>query len=135
MVIGMNKKNFRSFEDLDCWKACTRVRRYVMELIKKFPKEEKFSLTDDMKRASRSTTHNIAERFGRFHFQENVQFCRHSRGSLYELVDQFITANDEGYITLDEVEKGKELISNALQLLNGYINYLVRRKEQITNNK
>jgi four helix bundle protein len=135
MVIGMNKKNFRSFEDLDCWKACTRVRRYVMELIKKFPKEEKFSLTDDMKRASRSTTHNIAEGFGRFHFQENVQFCRHSRGSLYELVDQFITANDEGYITLDEVEKGKELISNALQLLNGYINYLVRRKEQITNNK
>ena len=32
-----------------------------MELIKKFPKEEKFSLTDEMKRASRSTTHKIAE--------------------------------------------------------------------------
>jgi four helix bundle protein len=104
----------------------------VSELVKKYPKEEKFALVDDMKRAARSTTHNLAEGFGRFHYQENVQFCRISRGSLYELIDQFITSKDDGYITSEEYEKGRSLISKALPLLNGYISYLSRQK---TNNK
>ena len=124
------KESFRSFEELDCWKACTEVRRYISELVKKYPQEEKFGLVDDMKRAARSTTHNIAEGFGRFHFQENIQFCRHSRGSLYELIDQLITSLDEEYISQEEYEKGRSLISKALRLLNGYINYLSRQKRQ-----
>jgi len=128
----MTRESFRSFEDLECWKACTEVRRFITELVKKYPKEEKYALVDDMKRAARSTTHNVAEGFGRFHFQENVQFCRISRGSLYELIDQLITSLDEGHITQEEYEKGRSLISKALALLNGYIRYLTQRK---TNNK
>ncbi len=128
----MRKESFKSFEDLECWKACTDVRRFMTELVKKYPKAEKYSLVDDMKRAARSTTHNLAEGFGRFHFQENVQFCRISRGSLYELIDQLITSKDDGYITSEEYEKGRALISKALALLNGYIRYLTQRK---TNNK
>lgn len=85
-------------------------------------------MVDDMKRAARSTTHNISEGFGRFHFQENVQFCRISRGSLYELIDQLITSLDDEYITREEYEEGRELISKALPILNGYINYLSKRK-------
>ena len=126
------KESFRTFEDLECWRACTEVRRFITELVKKYPKEEKYALVDDMKRAARSTTHNLAEGFGRFHFQENVQFCRISRGSLYELIDQLITSLDEGHITQEEYEKGRDLISKALPLLNGYIRYLTQRK---TNNK
>jgi four helix bundle protein len=63
----MSRDSFKSFEDLECWKACTEVRRFVSELVKKYPKEEKFGLVDDMKRSGRSTTHNLAEGFGRFH--------------------------------------------------------------------
>jgi four helix bundle protein len=125
------KESFKSFEELDCWKACTEVRRYITKLVRKYPEEEKFGLVGDMKRAARSTTHNIAEGFGRFHFQENIQFCRHSRGSLYELIDQLITSLDDRYITQEEYEEGRNLISVALPLLNGYINYLSRQKEQI----
>lgn len=123
-----NKKSFKSFEDLECWKACTEVRRYITELVKKYPKDEKYSLVDDMKRAARSTTHNVAEGYGRFHFQENIQFCRISRGSLYELIDQLITSLDEGHITDGEYERGRELINGALVLLNGYIRYLNKAK-------
>jgi len=130
-----NKKSFKSFEDLECWKACTEVRRFITELVKKYPKEEKYALVDDMKRAVRSTTHNLAEGFGRFHYQENIQFCRHTRGSLFELIDQLITSLDDGYITAEEYEKGRELISKALALVNGYINYLSRQKSQITHNR
>jgi four helix bundle protein len=97
-------------------------------LVKTYPKEERFGLVDDMKRAARSTTHNIAEGFGRYHFQENIQFCRISRGSLYELIDQLITSRDEGLITDEEYEKGRKLIEKALTLLNGYIRYLGKAK-------
>jgi hypothetical protein len=38
----------KSFEDLNCWKAATEVRRSVMKLIKKFPPEGKYALTSDM---------------------------------------------------------------------------------------
>ena len=122
--------SYKSFEDLDCWKACREVRQFISELVKKYPRDEKFSLVDDMKRAARSTTHNIAEGFGRFHFQENIQFCRHSRGYLNELIDQLITSLDDEYIIQEEYEKGRRLISKALALLNGYINYLKRRKNE-----
>ena len=114
----------KSFEDLNCWKAGTEVRRFIMKLIKKFPSEEKYALTDDMRRASRSVTHNIAEGFGRFHFKDNTRFCRYTKGSLTELVDQLITAQDEGYITAEEYKTGRELIDTAIRLLNGYTNYL-----------
>jgi four helix bundle protein len=125
-----DKAAFKSFEELECWKACTEVRRFITTLVKKYPKVEQFSLVDDMKRAARSTTHNIAEGFGRFHFQENIQFCRMSRGSLCKLIDQLITSLDEGLITDLEYAKGRELIDRAQALLNGYINYLSRKKDE-----
>ena len=127
-MVVQEKYSFKSFEELDCWKACREVRKFVYELVKKFPKEELYGLVSDMKRAARSTTHNISEGFGRYHYQENIQFCRHSRGSLNELIDQLITSLDEEYITQDEHDHGRELISKALALLNGYINYLSRQK-------
>jgi len=79
-----------------------------------------------MRRASRSSTRNIAEGYGRYYYKENIQYCRQSRGSLYELIDDLITARDEGYIAEQEYIQGRAKIERALQLLNGYINYLER---------
>lgn len=124
------ENKIRSFEDLECWKVSTELRRYVSQLVKTFPKEEQFDLTSQMKRASRSVTHNIAEGYGRFHYQENIQYCRQARGSLYELIDQFIVAFDEKYITNEELIKGKEQINKSLALLNGYIKYLMKAKSE-----
>ena len=100
----------------------------MKELIKRFPNFEKYDLASQMRRASRSVTHNIAEGYGRFHYQENIQFCRISRGSLHELLDQFITALDEEYITKDEYVSYRKLVTKCLGLLNGYINYLIKQK-------
>ena len=100
-----------------------------MILVKKFPAEEKYSLTDDMRRASRSITHNIAEGFGRYHLNDNTRFCRYTRGSLNELTDQFITALDENYITREEYDKGRNLVDNSIRLVNGYVNYLKRAND------
>jgi four helix bundle protein len=120
----MGDTSFKSFEDLQCWQACREVRIFISELVKSYPKEERFSIVDNMKRAARSATQNIAEGFGRFHYKENLQFCRVSRGSLYELIDDLITSIDEGFINKEDYELGRIKISNAMALLNGYINYL-----------
>jgi four helix bundle protein len=125
--------SFKGFEELDCWRACRTLRQYTSKLVKGYPKDERYRIVDDMIRASRSTTHNIAEGFGRFHFQENIQFCRISRGSLYELKDQLICSLDDGLIKAKEYEEGVELIEKATALLNGYIKYLNKRKQATIN--
>jgi four helix bundle protein len=51
-----------------------------------------------MRRAALSLTNNIAEGHGRYFFQENIQFCRISRGSLMELIDDLNTCIDEKYL-------------------------------------
>ncbi|UCD83005.1 MAG: four helix bundle protein [Desulfobacterales bacterium] len=116
---------------MQCWQACREVRIFINDLVKKYPKDERYSIVDNMKRASRSATQNIAEGFGRFHYRENLQFCRISRGSLYELIDDLITSLDEGFISQKDYQLGRDKISNAPALLNGYISYLNRR---LTNN-
>jgi four helix bundle protein len=122
-----------SFEDLNCWKMGRELRNEVKDLIKTFPDFEKYELVSQMRRSSRSVTHNISEGYGRFHYKENIQFCRTSRGSLYELLDQFITSLDEGYINEEEYQKYKKRVNDCLAVLNGYINYL--KKAPINDNK
>jgi len=82
-----------------------------------------------MIRASRSSTACIAEGYGRFHYQENIQFCRQARGSLYELIDHVDVALDCDYIKTDYAENLINQIKTSIRILNGYIKYLKQRKK------
>jgi four helix bundle protein len=117
-----------TFEDLEIWQLARELRREISALVKTFPPEEKYRLADQMIRASRSVTANIAEGYGRYHYQENIQYCRQSRGSLFEMIDHMTVALDEGYIAGDRFESLKERISIVIKKLNGYIHYLEKRK-------
>lgn len=113
------------FTELDAYKACRGLKKHISELVKvSFPVEEKYRLSDQIIRSSRSATATIAEGYGRFHFKENVQFCRIARGSLMETLDHLITAFDENYISLEILLEFKMEIDHCLKLLNGYIRYL-----------
>lgn len=85
-----------------------------------------------MIRASRSSTACIAEGYGRFHYQENIQFCRHSRGSLYELIDHIDVALECGYLNNNSAESLMQEVKTAVRILNGYIKFLKKQKEQST---
>lgn len=121
--------NLTSFTELDCWKEARVLRNEISLLTRGFPKEEKYDLTSQIKRSSRSVTANIAEGYGRFHHQENIQFCRISRGSLTETLDHLIVAYDEKYIDEDTLKNFQVVLEKCLKLLNGYINYLKRAKQ------
>lgn len=121
----MDREPIRSFEDLDCWKACRELRIFVARsLFKALPKEERYRLGDQILRSARSTTANIAEGYGRFHYLDNAKFCSNSRGSCWETIDHMITANDEELISNDFLTEGRTIASKAIALLNGYISYL-----------
>lgn len=81
-------------------------------------------MIDQIKRSSRSVGNNIAEGYGRFHFKENIQFCRISRGSLFETLDHGIIALDEGYISEENLNELRVIHNKTLLILNGYIKYL-----------
>lgn len=122
----------RSFTELEAWKKARELRKEVSELVKSFPKHEKYELISQVKRSSRSVTANIAEGYGRFHYQENTQFCRIARGSLTETLDHLIVAYDEEYIEKSVLDQLTNRLEECLKVLNGYINYL--QKAKTTNN-
>ena len=72
---------------------------------------------------------NIAEEHGRFHYQENIQFCRTARGSLTETFDQHTVALDEKLINEKEYEELILMSEELAKMINGYIGYLKKRKK------
>jgi len=123
----------RTFKDLEVWKKCRQLRQEIWILVKTFPVEEKYRLSDQMIRSSRSPSTQIAEGYGRYHYQENVQFCRIARGSLYEVLDHLSVSLDSEYITSEKHDAIENLTFECLRLLNGYINYLIKSKNESNN--
>jgi len=117
-----------SFEDLETWQKCRSFRKNISTLLKQFPREEKYLLVDQLKRASRSVTANIAEGHGRYHYQDNLKFCRNARGSLNEILDHLICANDEALISNDQLEELRSQYNDCFRLLNGYISFLTKKQ-------
>lgn len=111
----------RDFTDLDVWKLGRELRKTIYAITRRFPSDEKHALTDQLRRAALSVTANVAEGFGRFSYRENVQFCRHARGSAFELRDHLTSAFDAAYISSQEWKDLDAAAQRVIQVLNGYI--------------
>jgi four helix bundle protein len=96
----------------------------VRQVVPLLPKHEDRRLADQLIRAGRSATSNLAEGYGRFHFLDNAKFCSNSRGSCWEVLDHLITAYDEDIVSEEVLKKGRDLVNRAIRLINGYMNYL-----------
>lgn len=119
----------KDFTTLEAWKKAREVKLFFYKkILPKLPKGEKFNLDIQIRKASISSTANIAEGYGRFHYQEGIQFYRIARGSLYELKDHLISCYDFDYIANDLFDEGLHLIESAKITLNGYINFVQRQK-------
>ena len=123
----MEQEPTKTFEELEAWKAGRELRIFVFRKIVPLLKEKnEFDLCDQIKSASRSVTHNIAEGHGRFHFLDNYRFCSHARGSLNEVLDQLITCQDDSLICEELYDAGREHFNKTLRILNGYMSWLKR---------
>jgi four helix bundle protein len=115
-------------EDFELYIKAREFRKKVYKVIKQMPAEEKYSLYTQMRKAVISITNNIAEGHGRWHYQENIQFCRISRGSTEEIIDDMNTCIDENYCKTIDIPGLKIEAYDLIKDINSYIAYLKSKK-------
>lgn len=117
----MKSGKIESFTDLNVWREGHKLVILVYKITKHFPKEETYSLTDQMRRAVSSITANISEGFGRQGFKEKVQFYYLSKGSLNELKNFILIAKDVGYLDPEDFKNLADQANIVDPLLQGFI--------------
>jgi len=116
-----NSVKIRSFIDLEAWKESHKLVIMIYQSTKKFPKEEMFGLTNQMRRAVVSITSNIAEGFSRNSYKEKAQFYAIALGSLTEVQSQLFIARDIKYIEDEESTKIIDQTILASRIINGLL--------------
>jgi len=108
----------RDYRDLIVWKEAMEIAELVYLLTRKFPREEAFGMTAQMRRAAVSIPSNIAEGFGRAQRRTFIQFIRIAQGSLKELETQSLlsirigisSAEESGDLSVRYERLGKRLV-------------------------
>lgn len=116
------------FENLTAWQKSRILVKEVYELIKFFPSYENFGLSNQLRRSVISVASNLAEGKGRVTASDQIHFCHMAFGSLMEVTNQLILAQDLGYITEEQYLNLRPLIEEVAKLINGYRNYLWKGK-------
>ena len=119
-----------NLDKLDVW---VRAKDFALSIYKEvvphLPADEKWNLTQQLKRAAQSIPANIAEGHGRYHFLDNVRFCYIARGSLTEVQSHMALAHDLGYLS-DEIYRRMTAQAESVgKQLNNYIAYLKQSKQ------
>ncbi len=111
----------KSFTDLKVWQESHKLSLEIYKITKKFPSDEVYGLSSQMRRCSVSVTSNLAEGFGRSSSKDREHFYVMSDGSLYELKSQLILAKDLRYINKDQFEAIAKITNDAHKLLHGLL--------------
>jgi four helix bundle protein len=114
-------KGTRGFEDLEVYQMALDVILNVHAVARAFPPEEKFDLTAQVQRSSKSVSSNIAEGYGRYHYLDSLRFYYIARGSLNETINHVITAKLLDYIDQACFEEQYTLMRRTERALNGCI--------------
>ncbi len=125
----MTSDNIQGLETLEAWKQAkdlaVKICREVLPLL---PVEEKWSLSQQIRRSVQSVPANIAEGHGRFYYQETIRFCYIARGSLLETYTHLTIANELSYIPEILYSALRKQVEELTRIINGYIAYLKRAK-------
>ena len=124
----MEKQTITTYKDLIVWQKSIELVNEVYAVTRRFPKEEMFGLTNQIRRAAVSIPANIAEGWGRSSTKNYVQFIKISLGSLFELETLIIIAQDQSYIeehvknkTSEEIAEIGKMLNKLMQNLENYI--------------
>ena len=115
----------KNHTDLDVWKKSMDFVEDIYRMSEKFPREEVYGLSSQIRRAAVSIPSNIAEGASRQGNKEFIQFLYISLGSLSEVETQLMIAKRLQYISNVD-----EILHNSIdikKMLNGLISYLKRK--------
>ncbi len=115
----MEREKIKSFTDLIAWKESHVLVLMIYTATEKFPKEEIFGLTNQIRRAAVSITSNIAEGFSRVGVDDKKKFYAIALGSLTEVQNQILIGRDLHYIPSNEFSKIAQQTVTVSKLING----------------
>ncbi len=117
----------RPHEKLDVWQASVDFVVAVYRATESFPKEEKFGLTSQIRRAAVSVPANIAEGATRRSPKEFVHFISNAQGSASELETELLIAQRLGYLQKSVYAEMRDTLDNIGRMLIGLTQHLERR--------
>jgi len=112
------------YKDLVAWQKAMDLVVNVYAATERFPSRERFSLTDQIRRAAVSVPSNIAEGQAHFNKREFLHFLRHARGSLAEVETQMLLAKRLSYLSDAEGEELFEQVDELGRIMSGLIRSL-----------
>jgi four helix bundle protein len=118
-----SERHAQNFKDLRVWQQGRDLVKIVYKISRKFPKDELFGLTSQIRRASVSVTSNIAEGWGRNKTGYFGLGLSYSRGSVHEVESQLINAIDLEFITEADAIPAMDLI---LRCSSGLLNFIAK---------
>ena len=114
----------RSYQELDVWQVGMTLAEACYKITRKFPTDERFGLTTQMRRAATSIPANIAEGYGRESTGSFIQFLRISQGSTKELETHIelarrieILGSDDATALKNECERVGKMLRNLIRSL------------------
>ena len=107
------------FEKLDVWHRAVDFGDLVYSLTRRFPDDERFGLTSQMRRASVSVSSNIAEGSGRVSDKDFGRFIEIAYGSLMEVVSQAEIAQRQKYLSSEDCDQLKCKAEELARMLSG----------------
>lgn len=118
------EKKYNDFRDMGVWQKSFALLLDVYNLIKKFPADERYALTDQLRRAANSVVHNLAEGYGRFESKDKTRFYKIARGSAFESMSQILVAEAQKYLSKELCENLIDRYKKLIDEINALIHYL-----------
>jgi four helix bundle protein len=108
----------RSYRDLVVWQKGIELAKMIYPLSARFPADERFGLTSQIRRASISVPSNVAEGQARHTTGEFVQFISHAEGSVAEVDTQLVIAVELDFVTTKQAAACFDLLGEERRMLN-----------------
>lgn len=114
-----------NFEKLETWHESINFADLVYQLTRNFPSEERFGLTNQMRRAAVSISSNIAEGCSRSSRADFARFVEIATGSVFEVVSQATIGRNQGFLSEENYQKLYQAAEKQSRMLSGLRHSLV----------
>jgi four helix bundle protein len=121
-------EKIKDFYDLNTWKKAHGLVLDIYNATNKFPKEELYGITSQIRRAAFSIAANVAEGFSRYHFNDKIRFYHNARGSVSETQNFLFLSKDLSFLNEKEFNKLFGLTEEINRLINGLIRSIGEQK-------
>lgn len=116
-----------NFEKLDAWRKAVELADQVYRFTREFPADERFGLTNQLRRAAVSISSNLAEGCSRSSKREFVRFVEMATGSAFEVASQAVIARNQGYLSESTYQQMQAAALEITRMLSGLRQSLQRQ--------